>query len=89
VATRPLVRDGVSADDMAKSSSAMFPSLPQPRHMPCPDCGESVAADVRDEHVCDDERWLTYQLFQLRDEIASLEQQVASYLWDAERRRLG
>ena len=75
----------------------MFPSLPQPRHMPCSDCGESVAADDRDEHICDDERWLTYQLFQLRDEIASLEQQVAWYLasprgrfelWDAERLRL-
>jgi hypothetical protein len=75
----------------------MFDSLPQPRFMPCPDCGESVPADARAEHRCEDERWLTYQLFQLRDEIASLEQQVASYLasprgrfelWDAERRRL-
>jgi hypothetical protein len=74
----------------------MFPSLPQPRHMPCPDCGESVATDVRHEHLCDDERWLTYQLFQLRDEITAFEDQLAAYLgsprgrfelWDAERRR--
>ena len=64
--------------------------------MPCPDCGESVAADVRQQHRCDDERWLTYQLFQLRDEIARFEEQVAAYLastrgrfelWYAERRR--
>jgi hypothetical protein len=76
----------------------MFPSLPQPRFMPCPDCGESVATDARDEHRCDDERWLTYQLFQLREEIGSFEDQVAAYLdsprgrfelWDAQRRRLG
>ena len=76
----------------------MFPSLPHPRHMPCPDCGESVAADERRAHRCDDDRWLTYQLFQLRDEIASLEEQVAAYLasprgrfelWDAEQRRRG
>lgn len=74
----------------------MFDSLPQPRHMPCPNCGESVAAAARDDHRCDDERWVTYQLFQLREEIMSLEEQVAAYfasprgrfeLWDAERRR--
>jgi hypothetical protein len=66
--------------------------------MPCPDCGESVATDARDEHRCDDERWLTYQLFQLREEVGSFEDQVAAYLdspggrfelWDAERRRPG
>lgn len=76
----------------------MFDSLPQPRYMPCPDCGESVATESRPEHVCDDERWLDYQLFQLRDEIAAFEDQLAAYLaspqgrfelWDAERRRRG
>jgi hypothetical protein len=74
----------------------MFPSLPQPRHMPCPECGESVATEARHEHVCDDERRLTYRLFQLREEIASLDEQIAAYLasprglfelWEAERRR--
>ena len=74
----------------------MLPSLPQPRHMPCPDCGESVAVDVRDEHLCDDERWLTYQLFQLREEIAAFGDELGAYLdsphgrfelWDAARRR--
>jgi hypothetical protein len=46
--------------------------------------------------VCDDERWATYQLFQLREEVAELESQLAAYLdsphgrfeaWDAARRR--
>ena len=76
----------------------MFHSLPQPRFMPCPDCGESVATDARADHRCDDDRWLTYQLFQLREETASFDDQLAAYLespqgrfevWDAERRRLG
>lgn len=58
----------------------MFPSLPEPRFMPCPDCGESLDAGLRAGHRCDDERWVTYQLFQLRDEIASFESQVAAYL---------
>ena len=74
----------------------MFDSLPQPRHLPCPECGESVAAEARERHVCEQGRWATYQLFQLRDEVAELEGQLAIYLdsrqgrfelWDAARRR--
>jgi hypothetical protein len=74
----------------------MYPSLPQPRFMPCPECGESVAVEERSGHVCDDDRWATYQLFQLREEVAELESQLAAYLdsphgrfeaWDAARRR--
>ena len=76
----------------------MFDSLPQPRFMPYPDCGQSVATDARVEHTCDDERWLTYHLFQLRDEVESFEEQLTAYLdsprgrfelWDAQRRRRG
>jgi hypothetical protein len=48
--------------------------------MPCPECGESVAREDRDTHACDDQRWLDYQMFQLRDEIAGLEGGVAAYL---------
>jgi hypothetical protein len=52
--------------------------------------------EERSGHVCDDERWATYQLFQLREEVAELESQLAAYLdsphgrfeaWDAARRR--
>lgn len=76
----------------------MFPSLPQPRHMPCPECGESVAVDLRERHTCEEERWVTYQLFQLREEIEGFDSQLAAYLdsprgqfelWDAARRRHG
>ena len=56
----------------------MFP-IPQPKHMPCPECGESVARDDRDLHACDDERWLDYQMFQLREEIAGLDSGVTAY----------
>lgn len=74
----------------------MLPSLPQPRYMPCPDCGESVSAELRDEHVCDVERWVTYQLFRLRHDVAALDDEIAAYLdtpsgrfelWDAAWRR--
>ena len=74
----------------------MFPSLPHPRHMPCHDCGESVDVHVQESHSCDEERWASYQFFQLRDEVAELEGQLTKYLdspqgrfesWDAARRR--
>ncbi|MDX6438863.1 MAG: hypothetical protein QOF45_1446 [Gaiellaceae bacterium] len=64
--------------------------------MPCPECGESVALEVQAPHTCDEERWANYQLFQLRDEVAELDDQLASYLdsphgrfelWYAARRR--
>jgi len=64
--------------------------------MPCPECGESVARELRDRHTCDEDRWASYQLFQLRDEIDSFDGQLAGYLdsprgrfelWDAARRR--
>ena len=53
----------------------MFPS----RYMPCPDCGASL--ERRDDaHECERERWLEFQLFQLRDEIDELEAELAQYL---------
>jgi len=53
----------------------MFPS----RYMPCPDCGASL--ERRDDgHACEHERWLEFQLFQLRDEVDELEAEVAAYL---------
>jgi hypothetical protein len=64
--------------------------------MPCPECGESVAVEAHDAHACDEERWATFQLFQLRDEVAQLDVQLGRYLdsplgrfelWDAARRR--
>jgi hypothetical protein len=68
----------------------------QSRFMPCPDCGASLDQDERDDHICERERWLDYQIFQLRDEIAGLNGELAVYLaslpgkfevWYAERER--
>jgi len=64
--------------------------------MPCSDCGGSVPVRQRERHICENERWATYQLFQRRDEVAAFDDQLATYLesprgrfelWDAARRR--
>jgi hypothetical protein len=50
------------------------------RFMPCPDCGASIAHDERVDHLCENERWLDYQLFQLREELATFDTQFGAYL---------
>jgi len=64
--------------------------------MPCPDCGDSVEQAERESHVCEQERWLDYTMFQLREELDSFEVDLGAYLvsprgrfelWYAERRR--
>jgi hypothetical protein len=77
----------------------MFSFLSQPEYMPCEACGASLARPKRDDHVCDQERWLRFQMFQLRDEIERFEADLRVHLaspfgrfelWYAERqRRLG
>ena len=66
------------------------------RHMPCAECGASVARSERDTHVCDPERLLDYRLFQLREEVAGFDDVLEAYLdspqgrfaqWLAERER--
>ena len=70
--------------------------FPQPRHLPCSECGAAVERSSEDEHVCDRDRLLDYQLFQLRDEIGAVGAELAAYfdsprgrfeLWCAERER--
>jgi hypothetical protein len=70
--------------------------FPQPRHLPCSDCGAAVARSLPHDHACDRERLLDYQIFQLRDEIAAAGDELAAYLdsprgrfelWSAERDR--
>lgn len=74
----------------------MFGAFPQPRHMPCTECGVSLARVDADAHVCDAEKRLDFSLFQLRDEIAEFEAQLTAWLasargrfavWLAERER--
>jgi hypothetical protein len=64
--------------------------------MPCPQCGASVAASELDDHTCDPERQVEYQLFQLRDDVAAFDEALSAYLespsgrfaqWLAERDR--
>jgi hypothetical protein len=64
--------------------------------MPCPECGASVARGQADAHTCEAERLLDFRLFQLRDEIAAFDAQLAHWLatargrfaaWIAERDR--
>jgi hypothetical protein len=65
-------------------------------HLPCPECGASVADTERDEHSCDPARLLEFRLFQLRDEVAGFDESLRAYLasphgrfaqWLAERER--
>jgi hypothetical protein len=58
----------------------VFGSFLQPQYVPCPECGASVAVGELDEHRCAPDRWIDYQMFQLRAEIATFEHQVAEYL---------
>jgi hypothetical protein len=58
----------------------MFGSFLQPQFMPCPDCGASVPTAEMDLHECSRERWLDYQMFQLRAEVASFDVQLAAFL---------
>jgi hypothetical protein len=70
--------------------------FPEPRYMPCSDCGGAVDRATKGEHVCDRTRLLDYQMFQLRDEVAAVEKELEAFLdspkgrfelWWAERER--
>jgi len=50
------------------------------RYISCDDCGASVTRDESGVHECDPERRLDYLIFQVRDEVASLEADFGSYL---------
>jgi hypothetical protein len=52
----------------------------RPKHMPCTECGASVASDDRDEHDCDPERVLDYRMFQLRHETEAFDVELDAYL---------
>jgi hypothetical protein len=73
----------------------VFGAFPQPRHMPCTECGASVERSAGG-HECDLERLLDFRLSQLRDEISAFDEQLTAWLvsargrfaaWLAERER--
>jgi hypothetical protein len=51
-----------------------------PRYLPCPDCGGAVDRAAAEEHVCDAERSLQFQLFRVRVELERFDEELASYL---------
>jgi hypothetical protein len=72
--------------------------LPPPAHMPCSECGASVARGDEEAHRCEPERRLDYVMFELRAEVESFDHGLGAYLdsshgrfeqWDAARRRAG
>ena len=69
----------------------------QPRFTPCSECGATVDRASPGDHDCHAERLLELRLYQLRDEIAAFDAQLANWLqsargrfeaWIAERDRL-
>jgi hypothetical protein len=66
------------------------------RHIPCEECGASVAKGELETHVCDPERLVDYQLIQQREDLERLEDEYRAYcdspagrfaLWYAARHR--
>jgi hypothetical protein len=55
-------------------------AFPQPHYMPCLDCGASVGRREAEAHVCERERRLEFELFQLRGELEHFDEQVTAYL---------
>jgi hypothetical protein len=54
--------------------------LSEPQHMPCNDCGASVARAERDAHRCDADRRLDYEAFQLCGDVAAFDEEFGVYL---------
>jgi hypothetical protein len=84
------------ADSARRFPIIVFGSFPQSPYMPCPECGASVERAEVVAHVCEGERLLDFLLFQLREEIAAFDAQLATWLasargrfaaWVAERDR--
>ena len=55
-------------------------SLPEPRHVPCTSCGASVERGRLDDHQCEEERRLEFELFQLRVQLEQFEADFAAWL---------
>jgi hypothetical protein len=71
------------ADSARRLPIIVFGSFPQSPYMPCPECGASVQRAEAGAHVCEGERLLDFRLFQLREEIAAFDAQLATWLASA------
>jgi hypothetical protein len=54
--------------------------FPQPQYIACSECGACVPRWEDDDHVCDEDRWLDYQLVRLRPDIARFEADFGQWL---------
>ena len=92
------LKPGEAQTDMCRTyrSEPVSASFSHPPFMPCPECGASVAVTAETEHVCNPDRRLDFELFQLRAEVSGLGTEIADYLssaqgrfelWYAERER--
>ncbi len=50
------------------------------RYMPCSECGTSVARLEVEDHRCEPDRRIDFELFQLRDRLAAFEDDLHAYL---------
>jgi hypothetical protein len=50
------------------------------RYVSCENCGASLEREERDEHACEPERRLDFQVFLLRDELETFEEELDDYL---------
>ena len=80
----------------AANAASVPLAFPEPKYLPCPECGASVARPDIPAHECEQERRLDYQLFQQREEVERLTGEIVDYLasprgrfelWYAERER--
>jgi hypothetical protein len=71
------------ADSARRLPIIVFGSFPQSPYMPCPECGASLGRVEAGAHVCEGERLLDFRLFQLREEIAAFDAQLATWLASA------
>ena len=55
-----------------------------PSHMPCDECGASVPRELRDEHECDPEKKLDWEMFCLREGLQSFEIDLVQWLNSSE-----
>jgi hypothetical protein len=54
--------------------------FPQPRYLPCTNCGASVVRAEAESHVCEPQRQLDFTVIQLSGELAQFDHQLTAYL---------
>jgi hypothetical protein len=54
--------------------------FPQPQYIACSECGACVPRWEAEEHTCDEDRWLDYQIVRLRPDIARFETAFREWL---------